>query len=298
MSFSSDATWICQFPISLAVEGESCYDQMARARVGRSLFCSVIYVPYRMLMPRYPQKGIYSMEEGIYHYLPEQGRYRHLPVVPTPSSDWDGRDMLAESVQGARKAGISPGAWVSLFANGLIAKSHRSWAVHNLYGSADRLFLCFNNPEVREYSLCVCSEIAERYEVSEVMLDKIPQLCIEIDALCGMRIDPVLRTLASFCFCPSCVNAAGQFGIDLEGCRRKALELAARSLAIPPHVVASQRDDLKGDTEIPLLLLDEPWIADILRFRIDSIRRFLVEGAIGSTPFARACCSRWRSCHR
>ena len=204
----------------------------------------MIYSPYRLLLPRYPQKGIYSMEEGRYHYLPEKERYRDLPVAPTPSGDWNGRDLLAEAVQGARAAGISPGAWVTIFANGLIAKTHTPWAVQNLYQSADRLFLCFNNPEVREYSLRVCSEIAERYELAEMMLDKIPQLCLEIDAFGGIRIDPVLRTLGSICYCPHCVAAAKEYGIDLEACRQKSLWLAAKCLAIPPHVVCSQRDDL------------------------------------------------------
>ena len=279
MSFSKDSTWICQFPISLAIEGEACYDRIAEAGAGRLLFCSVIYSPYRLLLPRYPEKGIYSMEEGTYHYVPERDRYRHLPVSPTPSSDWGSRDMLAEAVRGARKAGVSPGVWVSIFANGQIAKTHPAWAVKNLYGSTDRLFLCFNNAEVREYSYLVCSEIAERYEVSEIMLDKIPQLCIEVDAFGGTRIDPVLRTLASFCFCSECAVAAKQYGIDLEACRRKALTLAERCLAIPPHVACSQRDDLKGDAEIPLLLLDEPWIGDLLRFRIESTRLFIEEAS-------------------
>lgn len=277
MSFPQDSTWICQFPISLAVEGKACYEQMARMGVGRLAFCSTIYSPYRLLLPRYAQKGLYSMEEGTYHYVPEKDRYRHLPVAPTAAADWNGRDMLAEAVNGARSAGIAPGVWLCVFANGLIAKAHPAWAVQNLYQSADRMFLCFNNPQVREYSLCVCSEIAERYDVSELMLDKIPQLCIEVDALGGMRIDPVLRTVGSFCFCQECVAAAGRFGIDLESCRAKALELATRSLAIPPHVVSSRRDELKGDTEIPLLMFDEPWITDILRFRMDSTRRFLAD---------------------
>jgi hypothetical protein len=277
MSFSRDSKWICQFPISLAIEGEVCYERMAEIGVGRLLFCSMIYSPYRLLLPRYPQKGIYSMEEGRYHFLPEKQRYNDLPVAPTSSGDWSGRDLLAEAVQGARAAGISPGAWVTIFANGLIAKTHTPWAVHNLYQSADRLFLCFNNPEVREYSLRVCSEIAERYDLAEIMLDKIPQLCLEIDALGGTRIDPVLRTLGSICYCSHCVAAAKKYGLNLEECRQKSLALAAKCLAIPPHVVCSQRDDLKGDTEIPLLLLDEPWIMDILRFRIDSIRHFITE---------------------
>jgi hypothetical protein len=149
--------------------------------------------------------------------------------------------------------------------------------VENLYGSRDRLFLCFNNAEVREYSLTVCEEIAERYDVSEIMLDKIPQLCIEVDAFGGTRLDPVLRTLASICFCSDCATTASKHGIDLKTSKEKALKLAARCLAMPPHIVCSQRDDLKGDAEIPLLLLDEPWIADLLRFRMESTKLFLDE---------------------
>jgi hypothetical protein len=274
--YGPEASWICQFPISLAVEGEACFERMTRAGIGRLLFCAMIYAPYRLVLPRYPQKGIYSLEEGRYYYASEAGRYRDLPLSPLPSGDFAGRDLLGEAVRGASKAGMNPGVWLTTFASGLIAKSRPEWAVHNLYGSADRLFLCFNHPEVREYSLRICAEIAERYEVKEVMLDKIPQLCMEIDALSG-RVDPVLRVLGSICFCEHCVTAAAGRGIDLKEAHRKALEMAARCLAIPPHVVNAQRDELKGDTEIPLLLLDHPWIMDILRLRIQSIRAFLSE---------------------
>jgi hypothetical protein len=99
-------------------------------------------------------------------------------------------------------------------------------------------------------------------------------LCLEINSSSG-RIDPVLRVLGSFCFCDHCLAAAAKRGIDLTACRETALKMAARSLAIPPHVVNAQVDDLKGDTEVPLLLLDHPWIMDVLRFRIDCIRDFL-----------------------
>jgi hypothetical protein len=151
MMFAQNDVWTCQFPISLAIEGEECYRRMHRAGIGRVLFCTMIYSPYRMVLPRYPQKGIYSMEEGKYHYLPEARRYQDLPVAPCPSDDWSGRDLLGEMVKGARKAGVVPGAWVTTFANGLVAKAHPQWASRNMYDSADRLFLCFNHPEVREY---------------------------------------------------------------------------------------------------------------------------------------------------
>jgi hypothetical protein len=100
MVFSRDAVWTCQFPISLAVEGEACYERMARSGIGRVLFCSVIYSPYRMLLPRYPHKGIYSMEEGRYHYLPDAKRYQGLPNAPTPYRDPATRPARVEGRNG------------------------------------------------------------------------------------------------------------------------------------------------------------------------------------------------------
>lgn len=277
MEFLNDSRWICQFPASLAVEGESCYNEISRLGTNRLLFCTMIYAPYRMLMPRYPQKAIYSMEEGKYFYLPQSRRYSDLAAQPTTSTDFDGRDLLAEAVHGARKAGISPGAWVTTFASGLLAKSCPSWAIQNLYGSADRLFLCVNNPQVREYTLRVCTEIAERYEIDEIMLDKIPQHCIEPDCLAGARLDPVMRTLATICFCPHCAAAAAGDGIDLQDCRQKALALCSQFLKMPQHVLNSRGHELLGDTGVPLLLMEHPWVMDLLHFRIEAIRRFLAE---------------------
>lgn len=274
MSHGEFSRWMLQFPVSLALEGPSCYQRMAQSGVESAILCCTIYAPYRLVMPRYPQKGIYSLEEGKYYFRAQLDRYRDLPVQPVPSEDFDGRDLLEEMTREAPKAGLKAAAWVTIFASGRIAKQHPPWAVRNLYDSADRLFLCFNNPEVREYSLRICEEIVERYPVDEIMLDKIPQMCLEINTFAG-RIDPVLRVVGSFCFCPHCVAAARSAGIDLEACKDQALALATRSLAIPPHVVNALQDDLKGDTEAPLLLLDNPWIIEVLRWRMACVRDFL-----------------------
>jgi len=270
------SSWICQFPVSLAVEGADCYRRMAEVGLQRALFCSVIYSPYRLVLPRYPQKAIYSLEEGRYYYRPELTRYADLPVAPQASAEFYGRDLLGEMCAGARKAGMEAGAWVTIFANGMIAKAYPAWAVHNMYDSADRLFLCFNHPEVREYSLRVVEEMVERYPLDEIMLDKIPQACLEQNAFAG-RIEPMLRTLGSFCFCPHCTAEAKKAGIDLAAYRERSLALAGQALNIPQHLINTQADELNGDTEIPLLLLDHPWILEILRFRIDCIHRFLDE---------------------
>ncbi len=268
------SSWIVQFPISLAVEGPDCYGRMAQAGLDSVIFCCTIYTPYRLVLPRYPTKGIYSLEEGRYYYNADPGRYRDLPVSPEPSHDFGGRDLVEVATREAQKAGLRSAAWLTVFASGRIAKEHPELAVQNLYDSADRLFLCFNNPAVREYSLRICEELLERYAFNEVMLDKIPQTCLELNAFAG-RIDPVLRVVGSFCFCPHCVRAARSAGLALEDCKEQARALAAQSLAIPPHVINALEDDLRGDTEAPLLLLDNPWIADVLRWRMACVQEFL-----------------------
>ncbi|MBI4472386.1 MAG: family 10 glycosylhydrolase [Acidobacteria bacterium] len=268
--------WTCQFPISLAIEGRDCFKRMADAGIETVLFCTMIYAPYRLVLPRYPQRGIYSLEEGLYFYRPDPKRYKGLPVVPAPSQDFTDRDLVAEMVAGAHQAGLKAGVWVTLFANGRTAKLHPDWAVENLYGSRDRLFLDFDHPEVREYSLRVCEEIVERYAVDEVMLDKFPQTCLEQNSFAG-RIDPVLRTVGSFCFSKHAVAAAKNRGLDLKKIREQCRQLAAESLAIPPHVTSALAADLTGDTEVPLLMLDNPWIMDVLNDRVDSIRAFAAE---------------------
>ncbi len=273
---ASVTRWVCQFPISLAVEGPDCYRRMADAGLQRTLFCSVIYSPYRLVLPRYPHKAIYSLEEGRYYYAPELQRYSDLPVRPQASDDFADRDLLREMTDGAVQAGLEAGAWVTIFANGAIAKAWPDWAVKNLYDSADRLYLCFNHPQVREYALRVCEEVAQRYALSEIMLDKIPQACLELNAFAG-RIEPIMRTLGSFCFCTHCLHAARQAGLDLAEYRLRALALTGQAMNIPPHLVNAQASEITGDNEIPLLLLDHPWILEILDFRLESIRRFLAE---------------------
>ena len=268
--------WMPQFPVSVAVEGADAGRRMADLGVDCAMLCTMIYSPYRLVLPRYPDKGIYSLEEGLYYFKPDASRFADLPVKPEPSRDFAEKDLLAETVAGARSAGIEAAAWVTIFASGRIAKAHPDWAVQNLYGSRDRLFLDFDHPEVREYSMRLCEQIVQRYDVDEIMLDKFPQTCLEINSFAG-RMDPVLRTLGTLNFSAHAVAAAKRAGIDLEAHRADALKLAAGALAMPEHLINARADELIGDTEIPLLLVDHPWLVEVLNQRMQSIREFLTE---------------------
>lgn len=269
-------SWMPLFPISVAVEGQDAFKRMADMGVKHVALCCMIYSPYRLVLPRYADKAVYSLEEGHYFYQPEASRYKDLPEAPIPSHDFAGRDLLAETVEGAHRHGMKVCAWVTTFANGRTAKLRPDWAVENLYGSRDRLFLDFDHPQVREFSARVVEEIVERYAVDEIMLDKIPQTCLEQNSLAG-RIDPVLRVMGTFCFSKHAAAFAATQGVDLKDIHAKAKKLATQSLAIPPHITANLADDLTGDNEIPLLMFDNPWIAQMLEVRIESIRQYIAD---------------------
>jgi len=229
-----------------------------------ALFTS-LYHGYRLLQPRYPHKAIYALETDRVFYEPDLSLYEG-PVKPERSEEFAGVDYLAAMSRACKAEGLRLVPLIPICAGERLAQSWPDLAVVNLYGAKDRLFLCYNNPQLRAYRLSMVRDIVGRYEVDAVMLDKIPQTMLEQSAFGGF-FDAPLRTVGSFCFCEHCRAAAAEFDLDLDEVRSRAQEIAARSLAIPRYVVEALRDQLAGDTEIPLLLLEEPLVYRMLQFR-------------------------------
>ena len=238
------------------------------------LFFTSLYHGYRLILRRYPHKAIYSLETDRVFYKPDLGLYSDCLVKPERSLDAGDVDYVAALSAACKREGIRFSALIPMCAGERIAQTWPNLAVTNLYGSKDRLFLCYNNPDVRAYRFAMVRDLVGRYEIDELMLDKIPQTMLELSALSGL-FDPPLRTVGSFCFCEHCRKRAGKSGLDLEEVRLRALEIANRSLRIPPHVIAGLSDHLTGDTEIPLLLLEEPLIYQMLQYRFETAVEFV-----------------------
>jgi hypothetical protein len=119
-------------------------------------------------------------------------------------------------------------------------------------------------------------DLASRYPLDALMLDKIPQIQLEPQAFNGL-FDPPLRAVGSFCFCDRCRAEAGKRGLDLDAVRARALEIARRSLGVPPHIVEAMAGHLTGDTDIPRLLIEEPLIRQMLEFRFQTAIAFVTE---------------------
>ena len=267
-------TWDIAFPSVIEGLGADCVMAEA-AEMGHSEFilCSIIYKGYRMVMPRHPRQ-IYQLETGMTFYPADESAYAGCRIRPVSTRDWAGRDLFREAADAAARVNIGLSGWISCFANGRVAAEMPEVAVENLYGSRDRLFLCFNNPDVQQYVLAMFRDLVTRYPLTSVMADKIPQSMLELDTF-GGRIDPLLRLVGSICFCEHCMAQARQDGIDLQAVKQRALQVADASRKLPQYVINALSDDLHGDTEVPLFLLEEPEIAEVLKWRIRCVVRFL-----------------------
>jgi len=240
-----------------------------RSGANALLFFTSLYHGYRLLQRRYPQRAIYSLETDRLFYEPDLSLYRGCSLKPERSLDAAGIDCVAELSRACKAEGVAFSALIPMCAGERIVQARPDLAVTNLYGAKDRLFLCYNNPEVRAYRRAMVKDIVGRYEIDALMLDKIPQTMLEQRAFAGL-FDPPLRTVGSFCFCEHCRAEAGKHDLDLDEVRARAREIADRSLRIPPYIVEALGDQLMGDTEIPLLLLEEPLIRRMLEFRFQT----------------------------
>lgn len=269
--------WLSVFgPTTHGEEPAAVAAGVRRSGANALLFFTSLYHGYRLLQRRYPQKAIYSLESDRIFWQPDLALYKDSSVKPERSLELGDTDLVAGLTRACRAEGVVASALIPVCAGERLVQARPDLAVTNLYGSKDRLFLCYNNPDVQAYRLAMIRDLVGRYELDALMLDKIPQTMLEQHAFSG-TFDPPLRTVGSFCFCDHCRRVASQAGLDLEEVRRRALEIANRSLSIPPHIVAALGDQLLGDTEIPLLLLEEPLIRQMLEFRFQAAVRFTGE---------------------
>lgn len=252
--------------------GESAADVASgvrRSGANALLVFTSLYHGYRLLQRRYPQKAIYSLETDRVFWKPDAAFYKDCSVQPRRSLELGDVDLIENLSRACKTEGVLMSALVPICAGERLVQERPDLAVTNLYGSKDRLFLCYNNPEVRAYRLAMVRDLVSRYEIDALMLDKIPQTMLEQHAFGGM-FDAPLRTVGSFCFCEHCRAAAAKYGLDLDEVQRRSLEIANRSLEIPSHIIAALEDQLMGDTEIPLLLLEEPLVYRMLEFRFQA----------------------------
>ncbi len=256
-------------PLAHGESPEQTASKLSEAGANTLLYFTSLYHSYRLLQPRYPQRAIYSIETDRLFFPPDLSFYKDSPMKPEQSKDFPDGSYFSRLIAACHARKISFSALVPMCAGDRLAPAFPELTVQNLYGARDRMFFCYNNPAVRAYRFAMIRDLLTHYPVDRLTLDKIPQTMLEQYSQTAI-FDPPLRTVGSFCFCDSCRKAARKHDLDLDEVKARSLEIAARSLRIPQHVITAQGDKLTGDTEIPLLLLEEPLLYRMLKFRFDT----------------------------
>jgi len=251
-------------------------DNIANTGAEGLLLFTSLYNGYRLIQPRYPERGIYALETDRVFYPHDPTYYKDCIIQPEDSLELDGRNFVGELRTACKEVGIKFSPLLPMCAGGRMVQNNPDIAVKNLYGSADRLFMCYNHPDVRAYRKAMLKEHIERFSPDGIMLDKIPQTMLEQSAL-NTIFDAPLRLTGSACFCEHCHAAAKELGLDLLAMQKTAKRIAERSLKVPPYITAALADQLIGDTEIPQLILEEPLIRELLEFRFATAVEFTKE---------------------
>lgn len=160
--------------------------------------------------PHNPVRTQQTSEDGRFFVKFDARAYRGLlKPVNTKLDSFDQYDVL--EALASQKIGVELYAWIECLNNRSGVQLDKNSAIVNISGERNRFWMCANNPDVREFLVALVEDIASRYEIDGLALDKIQFLWPHISF-------QDLGT-AITCFCKHCSQAASELGYDLERIR-------------------------------------------------------------------------------
>lgn len=172
--------------------------------------------------------------------------------------------------------GIDWRCWMVNLHNGEMGERYPDATVENVWGDRYVSSLCLNHPDVREYAGAILEDVIETLAPTRVIMETECWM----QAFHGRhhefslaRLTPAVQYLLSLCFCPQCMNAARDAGVDAEAARNVAKMLLARLLSADTTYEGS------GDAQVLQLFLEYPELYAYQRFRMKSVNGLAGETA-------------------
>ncbi|MHB9037003.1 MAG: hypothetical protein ACYC64_10060 [Armatimonadota bacterium] len=246
----------------------------------------------------------YFPEDGKCYFMPNERFYENTKIKPERTSDplLDGCDNLRMLEGPVHERGMKLAAWIPLFKNPQLARSHTDCTPVDIFGGRSRHGLCPNNPHVEGYYKGIVADILTNYKVDSIGLDKFgieywaggPQgegwySNVDGGHCWSPDIDPVFLLLNSPCFCTHCERKATEWGYDWDRIKARVSKLAWGCLDRDPSVVfrLSQKGYFDGESGLARLILEEEDVYQWLRFKIDTmvkVARDIKQVARGISP--------------
>ena len=175
---------------------------------------AVSYHAGKFVQPGDPKARVYFPEDGTIYFRP---RKAYGVVQPQVSALTGERDVLAEL---CRRDDITVNAWTVLLHNTRLGMKHQELNVRNAFGDAYPYSLCPSQPEVRDYAVTLCADMAENYRLKSLLLETPGFLTYGHGfhhEFAQVAPNAWLDAMLGLCFCQPCREGAKRAGIDADG---------------------------------------------------------------------------------
>jgi hypothetical protein len=224
-------TSIFSFATDFADEGvETVLDNVQHRGGLAGVTVAAAYHEGRDVFPHNPVRKVRFLESGAVFFPLESARWRDVRLRP-PQSEAAG--VLPELVSAAERRGLAVRAWTVFLHNGALAAAHPDCAPENAFGDRYITDLCPANTDVREFAGALAAAVAG-LGVSSICAESLHYHPLEHGYAHERYFVPLgvrARYLLGLCFCPHCLEAAGELGVDGTSARRFAREELERVFA-------------------------------------------------------------------
>ncbi|WP_371651976.1 MULTISPECIES: hypothetical protein [unclassified Streptomyces] len=189
------------------------------------------YHSTRALTPHHPRHRVVTAEHAAVLYPVDERRWSGRALRPYAAGRWAPGDAYGEAAEALAAAGLDVHSWVVLAHNSRLGAEHPETSVVNAYGDRYPWAPCIARPEVRAYLVALAAEAAVRPGARGTELESCGWYGLAHlhahDKTAGVALDDTAQYLMSLCFCGSCRQGYGEWGLDAErlaGEVRAALE--------------------------------------------------------------------------
>jgi hypothetical protein len=205
------------------------------------------YHPIDALTPR-GGLNLFSDARGAVYFPARADRYGRIkPKVHSPeiAGAW------ASAAEAAARVGLGLNSWTITLFQPWIVDAHPDCARVMPWGDRSGSGVCAANPDVREYLVALCADLADQFDVALFRLEGVLPHMFDLDWLRGrtlVHISQPARTLANLCFCPSCETRGRDAGIDVAVLRSRVV--SAIEAEIAEEGSADGAAGLSGDDQL------------------------------------------------
>jgi hypothetical protein len=207
------------------------------------------YHPIDALTPR-GGLNLFSDARGAVYFPARAERYARIkPKVHSPeiAGAWPA------AAEASARAGLGLNSWTITLFQPWIVDAHPDCARVMPWGDRSGSGVCPANPDVRDYIVALCADLADLCGVALFRLEGVLSHMFDLDWLRGrtlVHISQPARMLSNLCFCQSCETRGRAAGIDVSDLRARVVA------AIEAEIVAEG-----GEGGIVSLAGDEALIA-------------------------------------